>query len=257
MKLDYIDCCDCLEGMKQIPDGIVDMILCDLPYGTTDCGWDKMVPVRQLFEQYRRIIKGTGTICLFGSEPFAIKVRSEALDLYKYDWIWLKDRATGFQHAKNKPLKNFENIMVFSKGTSVHSSQSKRRMTYNPQGIVPCGKVVKAGATKFGSVVGSRPSHREEYVQEYTNYPRMVLSGFKLEGKRLHETQKPESLCEYLIRTYSNRGEIVLDNCVGSGTTAEACIRTGRHFIGFELDPKYYKIAVDRVEAARKEIEGI
>lgn len=241
---------NCLELMKNIPDGSVDMILCDLPYGTTDCKWDSVIPFEPLWEQYGRIVKDRGAIVLFGSEPFATRLRSCAIDLYKYDWIWHKTRPTGFVHAKNKPLKDYENIMVFSKGTTVHASQSPMRMTYNPQGLSECEVVKRGGRSKFGTIIGKRPSHRANYVQTATGYPRMVLQGYKVEGKYIHPTQKPVSLLEYLVRTYTNPGETVLDNCMGSGSTGVACVNTGRSFIGMELDEGYFKIASDRISAA-------
>lgn len=244
---------DCLELMKQIPDGSVDMILCDLPYGTTDCKWDSVIPFEPLWEQYKRIIKDNGAIVLFGSEPFATKLRVGALDIYKYDWIWQKSKPTGFTHAKNKPLKDYENIMVFSKGTTVHASQSKTRMTYNPQGLTKC-EIVQSNKNKFGTINGKRPSHKESYTQKQTGYPRMVLHGYKVEGKATHPTQKPVALLEYLVKTYTNPGETVLDNCMGSGSTGVACVNAGRKFIGMELDPGYYEIASERIAAAERAV---
>lgn len=143
---------------------------------------------------------------------------------------------------KNKPLKDYENIMVFSPGTTVHASQSANRMTYNPQGLKQC-EIVQSGQDKFGSIVGKRPSHKPKYTQTQTGYPRMVLDGYKVEGKTVHNTQKPVALCEYLIKTYTNPGEVVLDNCMGSGTTGVACVNTGRRFVGIELDAGYFEIA--------------
>lgn len=245
---------DCLELMRDVPDGSVDMILCDLPYGTTDCKWDTVIPFAPLWEQYNRIIKDNGAIVLFGSEPFATRLRSCALELYKYDWIWKKTKTTGFVHAKNKPLKDYENIMVFSPGTTVHASQSANRMTYNPQGLKQC-EIVQSGQDKFGSIVGKRPSHKPKYTQTQTGYPRMVLDGYKVEGKTVHNTQKPVALCEYLIKTYTNPGEVVLDNCMGSGTTGVACVNTGRRFVGIELDAGYFEIAKKRIEDARAQLD--
>ena len=238
---------DCLEIMQEIPTASVDMILCDLPYGTTACEWDRLLPFDKLWEQYRRLIKPAGAIVLFGSEPFATRLRSCALDWYKYDWIWTKNRPTGFTQAKNKPLKDYENIMVFSPGTTVHAGQSANRMTYNPQGLTDCN-IVLPNTNKFGTIVGKRPSHKEYYTQTKTGYPRMVLSGYKLEGKAVHPTQKPVALLEYMERTYTNEGDTVLDNCMGSGSTGVACLRTGRHFIGMEKDPYYFQIAKERLE---------
>ncbi len=241
---------DCLELMKQIPEGSVDMILCDLPYGTTDCKWDSVISFEPLWEQYKRIIKGNGAIVLFGSEPFATKLRFCALDIYKYDWIWYKTKPTGFTHAKNKPLKDYENIMVFSKGTTVHASQSKNRMTYNPQGLTEC-EIVHSNKNKFGTINGIRPSHKESYTQKQTGYPRMVMHGYKVEGKAVHSTQKPVAMLEYLVKTYTNPGDLVLDNCMGSGSTGVACVNTGRRFIGMELDERYFAISEKRIAEAQ------
>lgn len=256
MNVDYLQQGDCLELMKQIPDGSVDMILCDLPYGTTACKWDNPIPLNALWEQYNRIIKPCGGIVLFGSEPFATRVRAQTMELYKYDWIWHKTKPTGFTQAKNKPLKDYENIMVFSKGTTVHEAQSRNRMTYNPQGVQPC-EITRSNKNKFGTINGKRPSHKDRYTQTQTGYPRMVLSGYRVKGKAFHPTEKPVELLEYLIKTYTNAGETVLDNCMGSGSTCVAAVNTGRHYIGFELDEKYFQIACDRVETAKKEAEHV
>ena len=247
MKDIQLFCGDCLELMKDIPDGSVDMILCDLPYGTTACKWDTVIPFEPLWEQYKRIIKDNGAIVLFGSEPFSTRTRSHALEIYKYDWIWTKSNPVGFVHAKNKPLKDYENIMIFSKGTTVHASQSANRMIYNPQGLQDC-EIIKNNKNKFGTIVGERPSHKDLYTQTKKGYPRMVLSGFKVRGKAIHPTQKPVDLLEYLVKTYTNGGDIVLDNCMGSGSTGVACVNTGRRFIGMELDEKYFHMAKQRIE---------
>lgn len=241
---------DCLEVMKEIPDGAVDLILHDLPYGTTAASWDKVIPFEPLWEQYKRVIKKNGAIVLFGSEPFATKNRVCALDFYKYDWIWMKTKPTGFTQAKNKPLKDYENIMVFSPGTTVHASQSKNRMTYNPQGLTEC-HIVQSNKNKFGALNGKRPSHKESYTQKQTGYPRMILQGYKVQGKSLHPSQKPVALLEYLVKTYTNEGDLVLDNCMGSGSTGVACINTGRRFYGIEADEKYFDVAVKRIAEAQ------
>lgn len=243
---------DCLELMKSIPDKSIDMILCDLPYGTTACKWDSVIPVDDLMEQYLRIAKSNGVIALFGSEPFSTKLRFSALDLYKYDWIWVKNHSTGFQHAKNMPLKKHEIISIFSTGSMGHKRLlGERRMTYNPQGIVEVNKMQKSGKNKFGNIAGKRPSQKDYFFQEYSNYPESVLY-YPKESKTIHPTQKPVPLLEYLIKTYTNEGETVLDNCMGSGSTGVACVHTGRDFIGMELDEHYFSIAKERIE---KEME--
>ena len=202
---------DCLELMKDIPDKSIDMILCDLPYGTTACKWDTIIPFEPLWEQYNRIIKDNGAIVLFGSEPFSTKLRSSNLKMYKYDWIWKKTRSAGFVHAKNRPLKKHENISVFSKGSMGHlSTLGDKRMRYNPQDLIYKRTEHKNATKKFGNIVGKRPSHKDKYVSEYTNYPSSILEYSNDSG--FHPTQKPVALLEYLIKTYTNEGDVVLDN---------------------------------------------
>lgn len=240
---------DCLDKMKDIPDGSIDMILCDLPYGITACKWDTVIPFEPLWEQYNRIIKDNGAIVLFGREPFASKLRLSNLQMYKYDWIWEKSKALGFTNAKNKPLNKHELISVFSRGTCANGSKNK--MIYKPQGLIPYGKTVSGikdckadreeGGHKF-----ARKSHKQSYVQEFTNYPTQILN-FANESNTVHPTQKPVALLEYLIKTYTNEGETVLDNCMGSGSTGVACKNTNRHFIGIELDKNYFEIASERL----------
>ena len=216
-----------------------------MPYGTTDCKWDNVIPFAPLWEQYNRITKYNGTVVLFGSEPFSTHLRISNIENYKYDWIWVKNNSTGFQHAKNMPLKNYEIISVFSKGSMGHKSLLKdKRMTYNPQGLIVCEKY-HYGKRSSGGIIGPRPSHKDVVKQEFTNYPKMLLH-FNNE-KGYHPTQKPVELLEYLINTYTNEGETVLDNCMGSGSTGVACKNTGRRFIGIELDRNYYDIACERV----------
>ncbi len=239
---------DCLELMKDIPDGSVDMILCDLPYGTTDCKWDTALPFDSLWSQYGRIISSNGVIALFGSEPFSTLMRYSNLKQFKYDWIWKKNTTTGFQHAKNMPLKDYEIISIFSKGGMGHKSLlGERRMMYNPQGLVPCN-ITHNGKSGFGGIVGKRPSHKDIVTQEFTNYPKMILEYANEKG--FHPTQKPVALLEYLVKTYTNEGDTVLDNCMGSGSTGVACVNTGRRFIGIELDKGYFDIATKRIEEA-------
>ncbi len=239
---------DCLRRMKEIPDGSIDMVLADLPYGTTNCRWDSCISIEPLWKEYKRIIKRNGVIALFGSEPFSTKLRIGNLDWFKYDWIWHKTTSTGFVHAKNMPLKNYEIISVFSPASIGHQNLlGNKRMPYNPQGVRYVGKVSKTTKNKFGTIVGKRPSHKETFSTEYENYPKMVLE-FKKEPKVTNPTQKPVALLEYLIRTYTNEGEIVLDNCFGSGSTGVACVKTNRNFIGIELGQSYFDIAKQRIE---------
>jgi len=240
---------DCLEAMKNIDDKSIDMILCDLPYGTTACKWDRVIPFKPLWEQYERIIKNNGAILLFGSEPFSSLLRTSNLALFKYDWIWEKSKPTGFAMAKNQPLRNYENIMTFSKGVAIHKGQSKRRMHYDPQGLVECYHIKKQGDGWAGTntCMLVRPSHKKEHIQTQTNYPRQILK-FNSASKTIHPTQKPVALLEYLIKTYTNKNELVLDNCMGSGSTGVACINTKRQFIGIEKEKKYFDIAKKRIE---------
>ena len=249
MEYDYIECGDCLELMKGIPDKSVDMILCDLPYGTTACKWDTVIPFEPLWEQYNRVIKDNGAVVLFGSEPFSSALRSSNFQLYKYDWKWIKDGSTGFQTVKTQPMRKYEDIMIFSKGTI--ASGSPRNMKYNPQGLVEINKTKKVG--KKPQYIGDRPNQEgKEYVAKYTNYPVNLLE-FPRDKNTVHPTQKPIALLEYLIKTYTNEGDVVLDNCMGSGSTCVACVNTNRHYIGFEKEPKYFDIACKRLD----EVEGV
>jgi site-specific DNA-methyltransferase (adenine-specific) len=245
---------DCLKGMSLLPDKSIDMILCDLPYGTTECTWDSIIPLDKLFEQYRRIIKDTGAIVLTAIQPFTTSLIANNLDIFKYTWVWEKNRPSGFAQAKNKPLKSHEDILVFSKGVTVHASQSNKRMVYNPQGLIRVNRKMKNSKSEKPSVFGKRANRKAEYEQEFTNYPKSVLK-FDCESKPVHPTQKPVALFEYLIRTYTNEGEIVLDNCMGSGTTAVAALKSNRKFIGFEIESKYIEIANKRIESIYNELD--
>ncbi|WP_137743364.1 DNA-methyltransferase [Robertmurraya siralis] len=254
LELNRIYLIDAIEGMKLIPDESIDMVLCDLPYGTTACSWDSIIPLDKLWEQYERIIKTKGAIVLFGSEPFSSSLRMSKLDLYKYDWIWEKGRASGFVHAKNKPLKAHETISIFSKGTTVHASQSKNRMHYFPQ--MEEGKPYKKTITQVNTgKLNHEPSKsNQEFVgtvneNKGTRYPRSVLKYSMHNVGNIHPTQKPVELCEYLIRTYTEEGNVVLDNCMGSGTTAVAAILSNRKWIGFETEREYYELANKRLES--------
>lgn len=249
MELNKIYNEDCLEGMKQIPDKSVDMILCDLPYEIINSKWDKVIDFEKLWEQYERIIKDKGAIVLTAKGYFTYKLIASNEKLYRYKWVWLKNNATNFINAKNKPMTKHEDVLVFSKGVTANGNTN--RMNYYPQGIRQINRASKEGISKTGNHVGERPSHKKYYTQEYTNYPNDVLQ-FALDKNPIHPTQKPVSLFEYLIRTYSKKGETVLDTCMGSGTTAVACVKTGRNYIGFELDETYYKQSVERVLSFKK-----
>lgn len=242
---------DCIATMRAIPDCCVDAVICDPPYGTTSCKWDNVIPFELMWSELKRIVKPNGAIVLFGSEPFSSKLRMSNLNMYRYDWTWCKSRASGFAHAKNMPLKNVENIMVFSNGVVGHKSQCKNRLEYYPQGLIYSPKVMKNTKFRSGdeSAFGKRPSHKDEYTQEWTNYPTQVLN-FDSVTKAVHPTQKPVPLLEYLINTYTQENETVLDFTMGSGSTGVACANTGRNFMGIELDADYFAIAEGRVKAA-------
>lgn len=234
---------DCLEVMIEIETASVDMILCDLPYGTTACKWDTIIPFEPLWEEYERVIKDNGAIVLTASQPFTSALIMSNPKLFKYEWIWAKSNAGGAFDAKNKPMKKHENILVFSKGGIPTNSSNK--MIYFPQGVVDTHKVKKDKKRMRSNYGGNRPSVKEEYIQTKTGYPTSILSYKNDRG--LHPTQKPVALFEYLIRTYTNEGDTVLDNCIGSGTTAVAAINTGRNFIGIEREEEYVKIANKRI----------
>ena len=225
---------DCLAGMKRIEDKSIDMILCDLPYGTTRNKWDSIIPLDLLWEQYNRIIKDNGAIVLTAQTPFDKVLGVSNLKNLKYEWIWQKESGTGFLNAKKMPLKDHENILVFY----------KKPPTYNPQ--------MRFG---FKSYKTKKGHHGTNYGQDkgavtISNGERYPLTTVKFsrDKEKIHPTQKPVDLFEYLINTYTNEGDIVLDNCMGSGTTAIAAINTNRNFIGFELDEAYFMLANERIK---------
>jgi site-specific DNA-methyltransferase (adenine-specific) len=240
---------DCIELMKTLPDQSIDLILTDPPYGTTACPWDAVIPFEPMWKELKRLIRPNRAIVLFGAEPFSSHLRVSNLDMYKYDFKWRKNRPVGFVNAKLKPLKAYEDIMVFSDGKT--SNGNANNMTYNPQGLVKCDRPGTKSGNAHGENSYYRPSHDKGYTQEWTNYPTDVIEvNEKGEGKKVHPTQKPVALMEYLIRTYSNEGETVLDFTMGSGTTGVAAGNTNRNFIGIELTENYFSIAKERIEEA-------
>lgn len=243
---------DCLERMKEIPDGSVDMILTDPPYGTTACKWDSIIPLEPMWEQLKRVIKPNGAIVMTASQPFTTTLIASNIKMFKYCWVWEKNRPTNFAHAKNKPMKKHEDVLVFSSGTTVHSSQSSNRMPYYPQGLkkIEAKTVFKKDSEKTDAFFSDRPSHRE-FIRDNTGYPNSILK-FSTDQLGLHPTQKPVALMEYLIKTYTNENETVLDFTMGSGTTGVACVNTNRRFIGIELDENYYNIAKERIQTEKK-----
>ena len=224
---------DCLELMKDIPDKSIDMVLCDLPYGTTKNKWDSVIPLNKLWKQYERIIKDNGAIVLFSQMPFSAELVHSNLKLFKYEWIWQKDNGTGFLNAKKMPLKIHENILVFYKKLPLYNPQM--RTGFKPYKCKQGRHSTNYGAYEQGHITESNGER----------YPIDIIKFKKDSG--LHPTQKPVELLEYLIKTYTNEGETVLDNCMGSGSTGIACINTNRNFIGYELNEKYFEIAEKRI----------
>jgi site-specific DNA-methyltransferase (adenine-specific) len=217
------------------------MVLCDLPYGTTQCKWDTIIPFDKLWVQYERVIKDNGAIVLTAAQPFTSALTLSNLTLFKYSLVWRKSTVQHFAQAPYRFLTIHEDIVVFSKGGT--SKNANNRMVYNPQNLIDCHRVVRGKGHS-----DHRPSTKKQsdYLQTKTGYPKSILE-FNSDLATLHPTQKPVALFEYLIKTYTNPGNLVLDNCMGSGTTAIACINTGRNFIGFEQDKDYFKIASDRI----------
>lgn len=222
---------DCLEKMKEIESGSVDMVLADPPYGTTACKWDSIIPLEPMWEQLKRIIKPNGTIVMTASQPFTSALGASNLSMLRYSWIWRKSSATGHLNAKRMPMKNHEDVLVFY----------FKQPTYNPQGLRDFNKIVRRGNN--GDCYGVSG---KENLQEKTGYPRTVQE-FKSDGKTVHPTQKPVALMEYLIKTYTNEGEKVLDFAMGSGTTGVAAKNLNRSFIGIEMDEGYFEISKERI----------
>ena len=228
---------DCLELMKDIPDKSVDMILCDLPYGSTRCKWDSVIPFEPLWEQYNRILKFNGVVVLFAAQPFTTKLINSNIRDFRYCWYWLKNNKTGFVYACYQPMRQIEDICVFY----------KRGGRYSTQGLKPYTR--KQNLRKITTDIYAKRGKPKP--QKYTGYPTHIL---KFNGvnsnSRQHPTQKPVELLEYLIKTYTNEGDTVLDNCMGSGSTGVACVNMGRNFIGIELDGGYFEIAKSRISEA-------
>jgi site-specific DNA-methyltransferase (adenine-specific) len=231
---------DCLEKMKDIPDKSVDMILCDLPYGTTACKWDTVIPFEPLWAQYKRVIKDNGAIVLTASQPFTTALIASNMAMFKYCWVWNKKFAGNFVTAKVAPLKTYEDVVVFGSG----------KVEYYPQ-MTKRDKPIKSGKranSRHTSGTDEVTVFQAEPKTYDAKYPTAIIDIPRKVGEKVaHPTQKPVALFEYLIRTYTNEGETVLDNCMGSGTTGVACVRTNRNFIGIELDPGYFAIAEKRI----------
>ena len=270
-------CGDCLIEMNNIKDHSVDLILCDLPYGTTDrkgveskgdnrvLGWDTIIPLDELWTQYRRILKTTGCVVLTADQPFTSQLVVSNIEWFKYEWIWKKKKTTGFLHANARPMKQTEDILVFSPlGASGGSVKANKNMTYNPQGLIEKRVKKKNSASRLGKFLhqpehmgkGNKLLHETEYEQKYTNYPSEIIE-FGLDKDSIHQTQKPVALMDYLIKTYSNENEVVLDNCMGSGTTGVSAVKCSRKFIGIEKDTHYFDLASDRIMSVREVSQAV
>lgn len=222
------------------PPKSIDLILCDPPYGTTDCKWDTVLPIDRMWEQYKRIIKDNGAIVLFSAQPFTTVLINSNLKQYRYNWYWKKNNKTGFTFAKYQPMRCIEDICVFYKKAPV----------YNPQGLMAVENPKVRQYKNVGKdTVYRMDTLRKPHTSKYTNYPVQLLE-FAKDPKTVHPTQKPVALLEYLIKTYTNEGDVVLDNCMGSGSTGVACVNTGRRFIGMELANTYFEIAEQRINNA-------
>lgn len=244
LKLNTIHQGDCLELMENIEDKTIDMILCDLPYGTTQCKWDTIIPFDKLWKQYERIIKDNGAIVLTGTQPFTSQLINSNLKLFRYEWIWEKTIATNFMFVKKQPAKKHENICVFY----------KKQPTYNPQ--METGKPYTDKPRKrTEGYYNGRETTKKEIKNEGFRYPSTVQKHSNGNNGNVHPTQKPLGLFEYLIKTYSNEGDIILDNCLGSGTTAIAAMNTNRNWIGIEMEQEYVEIANKRIEDHKNSIK--
>lgn len=246
MKTNVIYNEDCLEGMKRMPDKSVDMILCDLPYGTTACKWDTIIPFDPLWEQYERIVKDNGAIALTASQPFTSALVMSNPKMFRHQWIWNKRMGSNFFNVKSQPLKIHEEVLVFS----------KKRAFYNP--IMRLGKTRVKGSDKQYSGDNVLGDYKKKKTKNNLYYPVSILDFSNANRtNKVHPTQKPVALFEYLIKTYTNEGETVLDNCMGSGTTAVACLNTDRQYIGFELDETYHKLSLERIKKHTQQLSLI
>jgi site-specific DNA-methyltransferase (adenine-specific) len=231
---------DCLEVMKEIPSKSIDAIICDLPYGTTACKWDSVIPFEPLWEQYKRVIKDDGAIVLFGSQPFTSVLVNSNIKMFKYEWIWEKDGGSNFATVKYMPMKEHENILVFGKGKIKYNEQRQERI-----GSRKGKKTTTTDSGRKDSVYGTQKGGKTFDVPKL-RCPRSIQRFNRERGQ--HPTQKPLDLLEYLVRTYSNENDTILDNTMGSGTTMLACKNLNRNGIGIEKDPQYYAVAVARVD---------
>jgi len=238
--------CDNREILKQISDKSVQVFLEDMPYNTTDCKFEYKIDLTEYWKLRLSKIKDNGTFILCGSQPFTTDLINSNRKIFKYEIIWEKNTSTGFLNAKNKPLKNHENILILSLGNTNHINLSLNRMIYNPQDINRVNKISKHTKNKFGNITGNRPSHKKEFITEFENFPKTVIK-YNSEKNCFHPTQKPVPLFEYLIKTYTNENDLIFDGFSGSGTTAIACQKLKRNFICCELDKTYYDKSIERL----------
>ena len=254
MEIDNIYNMDCLEGMKQIPDGTIDAVICDLPYGTTRNQWDSVIPLDKLWAEYRRIIKERGAIVLFAQQPFTSALVMSNPQMFKYEWIWEKESGTGHLNANYCPMKIHENVLVFSKSAACFVKNPTDAMIYNPQ--YKKGKPYHSKAVNpvKSSNYDMNWQNSYETHQDGEHYRPTDIVFCQRDADGFHPTQKPVDLLRYLVLTYTNEGDTVLDNCMGSGTTAIACIKERRHFIGFELSKEYFDKAVRRIKAEQAQL---
>lgn len=238
---------DCLVGMKRIPDESVDCIICDLPYGTTRNQWDSVIPLEELWLQYKRVVNRNGAIVLFSQMPFTAILACSNLEMLKYEIIWQKENATGFLNSNFAPMKIHENILVFSKPSACFVKDKNLAMIYNPQMIHGCKPYISNKTEISSTNYDYKHSNPITTINNGERFPNDIIF-FKRDKEKIHPTQKPVDLIRYLVRTYTNVGGCVLDNCMGSGTTAIACIREKRNFIGFELNKEYYDKACKRIQ---------
>lgn len=235
---------DCIQVMKDIPDKSIDLILCDLPYGTTKNKWDSVINLGNLWTEYNRIIKDRGCIALFAQTPFDKILGSSNLKMLKYEWIWEKPMATGFLNSKFCPLKAHENILIFSKSAACHVKNIENAMIYHPQ--MTDGKPYKVTQGSRSTNYDFKNMVTNTTINNGTRYPRDIQK-FTHDKEKFHPTQKPVQLLEYLIKTYTDEGGLVLDNCMGSGSTGVACLNTNRRFVGIEINDEYFNIAKERI----------
>lgn len=229
---------DCLEVMPTLPDGSIDMVLADIPYGTTACKWDTIIPLKAMWEQLKRLIKPNGAIVMTASQPFTTTLISSNMKMFKYCWVWIKTKASNFQNARKMPMKKHEDIVVFYDNLP----------TYN-HGAINLDKPIKSSRKNKGSNLGHCTDNGNYYQEEGGFKTTDIYIANPSGAGHLHPTQKPVALMEYMIRTYTNEGDTVLDFTMGSGTTGVACVQTGRHFIGIEKDKEYFNVAKKRIDA--------